>query len=181
MTAGLDAAARAAALRSSPGIRLRRSPRRTDVAAVRALARKTGVFTDAEQAVAAELVSERLRAGRKSGYFFAFADLDGAPVGYAAWGPVPMTAASYDLYWIVVDPAVQRLGLGRRLLELAEAAVRERGGRRLYVETSSRESYARTRRFYRRAGYRRAAVFPDFYADGDHKFVLCKHLDREAF
>ena len=143
---------------------------------MRGLAKRAGVFTAAEQAIAVELVEERLRAGRRSGYFFAFAELGGSVVGYTAWGPIPMTAASFDLYWIVVDPARRRLGIGRRLLELTEQDVRERGGQRLYIETSSRDRYAPTRRFYRRAGYRRAAVLKDFYADGDDKVVFCKAL-----
>ena len=163
-------------LSSVARLRFRRQPRPADVGIVRGLAQRAGVFTPAEQAVAAELVEERLRAGRRSGYFFAFAELGDSAIGYSAWGPIPMTDGSFDLYWIVVDPTHRRLGIGRRLLELTEQTVRERGGRRLYVETSSREPYAGTRRFYRRAGYRQAAMLKHFYADGDHKVVFCKGL-----
>lgn len=154
--------------------RFRTSPRQSDLAAVRSLASAVGVFTKAEQRIAVELLEERLRAGRKSGYFFTFAEFDGVLVGYSAWGPIPMTTASYDLYWIVVDPAHQGSGLGRRLLELTEQAVQERGGGRLYIETSSRPHYRRTRRFYRQAGYRQVARLEDFYAPGDHKIMFCK-------
>lgn len=159
---------------SSVAPRFRSTPRQADVAAVRTLAAGVEVFTEAEQTVAVELLEERLRTGPRSGYFFTFADLDGALAGYSAWGPIPMTAASYDLYWIVVDPALQGSGLGRKLLELTERAVQERGGRRLYIETSSRPHYRRTRRFYRLAGYRQVARLEDFYAPGDHKIMFCK-------
>jgi ribosomal protein S18 acetylase RimI-like enzyme len=161
-------------------LRFRARPRPQDVAAVRGLAAAVGVFTRAEQAVAAELVDARVRGGSKSGYFFTFADVGGAVVGSTAWGPIPMTADGYDLYWIIVDPAHQRGGLGRRLLDLTEDAVYRRGGRRLYVETSSRERYARTRRFYRRAAYRQVARLADFYSRGDDKIVYCKTLGTEA-
>lgn len=166
--------------RSEPRVRFRARPRRDDVAAVRRLAASTGVFSKAEQAVAAELVAERVEAGTRSGYFFTFADVDGEPVGYTAWGPIPMTADGYDLYWIVVEPAYQRCGLGRRLLDATELAVRRRGGGRLYIETSSRAAYARTRKFYRRAGYLRVARLPDFYAPGDDKVVYCKAVDASV-
>jgi ribosomal protein S18 acetylase RimI-like enzyme len=161
-------------------VRLRSRPRREDIAAVRELAAAAGVFSGAEQSVAAELVAERLERGIESGYLFTFADIGDRPVGYTAFGPIPMTADAYDLYWIVVAPEAQRAGLGRRLLEVTEAIVRRGGGRKLYVETSSRADYARTRRFYRRAGYSQAARLVDFYADGDDKLVYCKELPGEA-
>ena len=70
---------------------------------------------------------------------------------------MPLTKDSYDLYWIAVAPHAQGLGIGQRLMGLAESAVARRGGGQLYIETSSRGVYARTRRFYRAAGYRQAA------------------------
>lgn len=155
-------------------VRLRRTPRESDIAAVRALAAAVGVFSKAEQTVAVELIETRLRDGPRSGYHFAFADLDGRCVGYCTWGPIPMTTASWDLYWIVVDPASSGAGLGRTLLAEAERDVARRGGATVYVETSSRADYARTRRFYRRAGYRRAARLADFYGPGDHKIIYRK-------
>jgi len=156
------------------GLRLRRTPRESDVGAVRRLAAGAGVFSKAEQAVAVELIETLLRDGRKSGYYALFADLDGRTVGYCIWGPVPMTAASWDLYWIVVDPACRGAGLGQRLLYEAERDVARRGGGTVYIETSSRPDYARTRRFYRKAGYRRAARLEDFYAAGDDKIIYRK-------
>ena len=90
--------------------------------------------------------------------------------------PHALTLASYDLYWIVVAPATQRSGLGRRLLRATETAVVALGGRRLYAETSSRPLYAPTRGFYHGCGYREAALFADFYAPGDGKVVFERQL-----
>jgi len=73
-----------------------------------------------------------------------------------------------------VVPHAQGLGIGQQLMVLAERAVARRGGGRLYIETSSRAVYARARRFYRAARYRKAARLTDFYAPGDHKIVFCK-------
>ena len=149
-----------------------------DLHALRRLVDSTRVFYPAERAIALELLEDRLRLGTKSGYEFIFASRGGELIGYCAWGAVPLTLASYDLYWIAVAPHAQGLGIGQRLMELAESAVAHRGGGQLYIETSSRDVYARTRRFYREAGYTRAARLPDFYAPGDHKLVFCKTIRR---
>jgi len=122
------------------------------------------------------VLEERLRRGSKSGYEFIFVESAGELVGYCAWGAVPLTKGSYDLYWIAVAPNTQGLGIGRRLMQLAELAIARLGGGRLYIETSSRAAYVRTRRFYRSAGYRLAARLRDFYARGDHKVVFCKTI-----
>lgn len=157
-------------------MRYRRRPRASDVPALRRLVAATGVFYREERAVAVELLDARLAHGRKSGYEFLFAERAGDLLGYCAWGKVPLTRASYDLYWIAVSPAAQGQGIGQELLARAEEAVRRLGGGHLYIETSSRDVYARTRRFYRDAGYRRAARLADFYAPGDDKLVFCKVL-----
>ena len=164
--------------RAAPRIRYRYRPKPSDVPALRRLVAATGVFYPAERAIALELLEERLEMGAKSGYSFIFADRGRELVGYSAWGKVPLTEQSYDLYWIAVDPACQGEGVGQRLLELTEHGVARRGGGGLYIETSSRGAYVRTRRFYRRAGYPQVARFADFYAPGDHKVVFSKTIRR---
>jgi ribosomal protein S18 acetylase RimI-like enzyme len=160
----------------SAAVRYRSRPRSADVIALRRLVAVTGVFYRHERAIALELLTLRLAAGAKSGYSFFFAERAGELVGYCAWGPVPLTEQSFDLYWIAVVPQCQGEGIGQELMVLAERAVARRGGGGLYIETSSRDVYARTRRFYRAAGYRRVARLPDFYASGDHKMVFCKAI-----
>jgi ribosomal protein S18 acetylase RimI-like enzyme len=155
---------------------MRTRARPADLRALRRLVASIRAFYAQERAIALELLEERLRRGPKSGYEFIFAERRGELVGYCAWGAVPLTKGSFDLYWIAVTPQAQGLGIGRWLMELAERAVARRGGGRLYIETSSRAAYARTRRFYRAAGYGRAARLSDFYAPGDHKVVFCKTI-----
>lgn len=143
---------------------------------VRALAESTGFFSLSELAVAVELVDERLAKRDDSGYRFVFADAGTSEklLGYACFGPIPATAASFDLYWIVVHRAHQRRGLGRLLLDEAERLIRTAGGRRVYVDTSNRPQYAPTRAFYQRCGYVCDAILKDFYAPGDDKVILVK-------
>lgn len=155
---------------------LRAEAVRADVEAVRGLVRATGFFSDQEEAVAAELIEERLARGPASGYEFVFAEQGDRLCGYTCYGLIPLTRASYDLYWIAVHPEAQGGGLGRRLIDATEAAVARAGGTAIYAETSSREQYAPTCAFYRATGYTVAADFPDFYAPGDGKLVFVKRL-----
>jgi len=83
---------------------------------------------------------------------------------------------SYDLYWIAVDPATQGRGLGRLLVDAAEQHVRGLGGRRMFIDTSSRPDYAATRSFYERCGYACEATLRDYYAPGDGKAIFAKDL-----
>jgi GNAT superfamily N-acetyltransferase len=147
-----------------------------DVAAVQKLVKATGYFSPAEQDIATELVAERLARGPASGYEFLLADGDGRLDGYACYGQIPCTVASFDLYWIAVHPEVQGTGLGRRLLRESERRVRDLDGVAVYAETSGRAQYASTRAFYEKCGYDVAAVLTDFYAPGDDKVVFVKRL-----
>jgi len=93
-------------------------------------------------------------------------------LGYACYGPTPMTRSTFDLSWIASSPAARGTGVGLRLHEALVAAVRAVGGRRLRVETSTQESYGPTLRFYERCGYREVGRIVDFYADGDDLLTL---------
>jgi ribosomal protein S18 acetylase RimI-like enzyme len=150
--------------------------RRDDALRIGRLVAATGFFSADEQRIAVELAEERFAKGVASGYEFVTAERDGELVGYACHGPIAGTLASHDLYWIVVHPECQGHGLGRRLMELAEHAISNAGGTRVYVDTSSRAQYAPTRAFYERAGYTKAALLEDFYAPGDGKVIYVKVL-----
>jgi ribosomal protein S18 acetylase RimI-like enzyme len=156
----------------------RDQPGPADLAAIRRLAEESGGFSAVEVELAVELLQERRDRGIEvSGYHFLFADSgDGTALGYVCYGPVPLTAASWDLYWIAVAAADQGRGIGRRLLAAAERRAAASGAATIYADTSGRPDYARTRDFYRRAGYLKAAELPDFYAPGDAKVIFAKRL-----
>lgn len=147
-----------------------------DREAVRAVLESAGFFYPEEIGVAVELVEERLARGEASGYHFDFAEDGGRVAGYTCFGPIACTQASFDLYWIGVHQDYRRAGLGRRLLARGEERIRELGGARVYVETSSRPLYEPTRRFYLACGYRLEAQLQDFYAPGDGKVIFLKEL-----
>ena len=147
-----------------------------DRESVRRLVDSTGVFSPVEIDVAVELVDDRLKRGSQSDYYFVFAEQDGRPVGYTCYGPIALTAGSFDLYWIAVDRAMHGRKIGRVLLEHTEELVLAAGGRQIYIETSNRHHYAPTRGFYLRCGYDQEALLKDFYAPGDDKVIYVKTL-----
>jgi ribosomal protein S18 acetylase RimI-like enzyme len=153
-----------------------RGLRAEDRAPLAAILKATGVFYDEEVAVALELMDHALGRPGQTDYVFVVAESGGRPAGYACYGPVPMTDGSWDLYWIAVDPASHGRGVGRTLLESMEADLRARGARKVFVDTSGREAYLPTRRFYEATGYRVAARLEGFYRAGDDKIVYVKDL-----
>ena len=134
----------------------------------------TDFFRLDEIDVAVELVDTRLEKGVSSGYEFIFAEQQNHLIAYACYGPIACSVGSFDLYWIVVDPACQGRGLGRRLLQEVEQRICQTGGRHIYIETSGQPKYEPTRGFYERCGYEIAAVLTDFYDNGDDKLIWCK-------
>jgi GNAT superfamily N-acetyltransferase len=161
---------------STTTLAYRDEPRGEDLHPLRQMVAATGFFSAAEQGVALELVEDRLAKGVASDYHFLLAESGGELVGYACFGPIAATAASWDLYWIVVAPPAQGRGWGRALLAESERRIAIAAGRRIYVETSSRPQYTPTRAFYERCGYRAEARLADFYAPGDGKVIFVKEL-----
>jgi len=149
-----------------------------DAARIRRLVAGTGMFSAAEVDIAVELADERVAKGRNSGYEFVIAEEDGRMIGYSCYGATPATKGTFDLYWIVVGADYQGRGFGREILARTEAAVRQIGGARLYVDTSGTEKYAPTRAFYRKSGFRKVAELPDFYGAGDSKVILVKDVAK---
>jgi len=161
---------------AAPALIFRDEPRAADLARVREIVDATGFFSAEEIAVAVELLDDRLARGPASDYRFLLAEEDGRVAGYTAYGRIPFTRASWDLYWIAVDPAAQGRGIGAALVVESERRIALAGPARIYLETSSRAQYAPTRRFYDRCGYRVAATLDDFYAPGDGKVIFVKEV-----
>src|SRR5207248_1551320 len=135
--------------------------------ALRALLETTGAFTPGEVDVALELIDGGEEGAAPWGYRFTVAEDDGVVTGYACYGRSWFTEASWDLYWIAVDPGRQRAGVGAELLAGVEAAAAAENGRTVLVETALKPSYEASRRFYAKHGYVEIARVPDFYAGGD--------------
>jgi len=153
------------------------SPAASDGPKIHALAAAIPIFAQEEVECVDELWNEYQERGPEaSGYTFLI-DREGETVrGFACFGPRALTDRTFDLYWIAVDAAIHRGGVGRGLLAATEEAVRTQGGRLLIVETSGLEKYAPTRAFYLATGYIQEAILKDFYRDGDDLVIFTKHL-----
>ncbi len=153
---------------------------RTHREPVHALLRATGNFSEAELAVAYELVTVVLEEPDQKDYH-AFVEVaaNGDPesvVGFVLVGPTPATAGTWDLYWMATLPSHYGTGVAQALQLFAESLVRSYGGYLLVAETSSQDGYARARAFYHKAGYAQLARIADYYKSGDDLIVFGKRL-----
>jgi ribosomal protein S18 acetylase RimI-like enzyme len=148
--------------------------------AIESILRRCGVFRAEEIDVALEVLDVYLYRLNQQDYQVFTAKLDGAVGGFVCFGRNTMTDGTFELYWIAVDPDHHRHGIGRSLMALAEYEITRQGGRLICVETSSREDYHPTRKFYHDQGYRQAAAVTDYYAVGDAKVILTKKVPRVA-
>ena len=153
-----------------------RALRSSDRPLIEGILRSDTTFVEAEVAVALELVDDAL-GDVHSDYWFRIAEVEDRPGGYICFGPTPMTACTYDLYWIVTHAQARGQGVARALIEAMEAELRARGpGGHVRVETSQTEGYGAARKLYDRMGYPETARFADFYKEGDDLIVFYKAL-----
>ncbi len=132
------------------------------------------MFTAQEVAVVKELVGTELGSSQQNDYHSLVAEENGQVIGFACYGPTPMTDGTYDLYWIFVDPKRRQRGLGGALLGEVEKAIYGAHGRMLIVDTSSSRPYLSARRFYQNHGFRKAARVEDYYKPGDSRLTYVK-------
>jgi len=137
---------------------------------------QTGVFRPGELDIAREVLDDSLRGGPGGHYQSYTAVAAGLAAGWVCFGPTPCTEGTFDVYWIAVDPQRHQKGIGRALMRRAEGLVAEAGGRLVVVETSGRQDYEPTRKFYLAMGYTEASRVPDFYAPADAKITYVKRL-----
>jgi GNAT superfamily N-acetyltransferase len=141
------------------------------------IARSTGVFNDEEIMVIDELIVEYITKGPEvSGYHFLSERSGNEVLGFACYGPRPMTEGTYDLYWLAIRKGVSGGGLGKRLVNKVVQKVRKSGGRMLVAETSGKPDYAPTRRFYIKQHFEQAAVITDFYSPEDDLFIFIRRF-----
>ncbi len=140
--------------------------------------KKIPAFSEAEVNVGMELVNISASDIGQTDYNVFVYEEDEKIYGYHCTGRRPLTDAVYDLYWIAVDPDSKIKGIGRKLLQHAENFVLEKQGRWLLAETSSKESYEKTRSFYLRNNFSVIAQINDFYAVGDSLIIFGKFFNK---
>jgi ribosomal protein S18 acetylase RimI-like enzyme len=143
---------------------------------VREVAEKTGVFTQREVEITRELMVDTVERPTWNNYRFWIAESGGTIAGFACIAPIHTTPDRYEIYWIAVHPDFHGHGIAGRLVDLAVAHIQKLGGRKLYVETSTRDIYDAARRFYLAAGFTLEGTLPDYYADGDGKAIFARRI-----
>ncbi|MBN1300946.1 MAG: GNAT family N-acetyltransferase [Melioribacteraceae bacterium] len=153
-----------------------RAIKKSDRDALVRIINRVDEFSTEEKEVATELIDESLNSSGEYSYITNVFELDNTVVGYYCLGKRALTDGVYDLYWIVVDPLKQENGFGKKLLEHAEKFVESKNGRWLLIETSSKDSYKKTRNFYLRNFYSKVAEIKDFYSKNDDLIIFGKYL-----
>ena len=148
-----------------------------DRASLEQLLSHIAVFTREDQLLALELIDFSIQNPGQKEYDFilGFAE-SGKLVGYACFGPTPLTDCTYDLYWIAVDPEYAGHGIGKILLRKVEDEITAQNGRMIVIETSSASEYLPTRGFYLKNQYRLAETIKDFFRVGEDRVTYVKTL-----
>jgi ribosomal protein S18 acetylase RimI-like enzyme len=148
-----------------------------DTPALLELTAGTGFFKPSEVQALNEVLNDYHAANREAGHLCYTWAAEGEPIlGYVYYAPAAMTDRTWYLYWIAVRKTGQGSGVGTKLLTFAETDMRTRGGRVLFIETSSVPMYEPTRKFYLKHGYEINGQLRDYYREGDDMVVFRKHL-----
>ncbi len=136
----------------------------------------THFFYPAEVEVAREVLADAINHGPTGHYQSYLIEEAGTALGWICFGPTPCTLGTFDIYWMAVAPDTQGRGLGTHLLKYALEKMSEREGRLAVAETSGRDRYLPTRKFYEKRGFTLSACSKDFYAPGDDKIIYTRFL-----
>jgi len=142
------------------------------------VARSAGVFDEEEVLTIYELFDDYAR-DPACGYNFLTYRQDGQVLGFACWGPTPLTEGGHDLYWICAHRSAMGQGVGMALFHRVEVDCRAAGGRVLVIWTSGRSDYAPARQFYERLGCTLDGRIRDFYRPGEDLLIYSKSLLEE--
>jgi len=137
----------------------------------------TNNFSEAEIETAIELIDTYINVNNHGGYEIFVDEGDKNIInGYICIGRRPLTKATFDLYWIAVNPQVQSKGIGSELIKYIEKHIKENGGKLILIETSGKPSYEKERNFYEKNLYIKITEIKDFYDEGDSLVIYGKYI-----
>ena len=106
------------------------------------------------------------------------ADMDGQLVGFLSLKH--HTPYSAEVYVMAVHPLFHRCGIGRSLMQAAEAYAKEQGIEYMQVKTlgpsRADKGYAKTRAFYESLGFRPIEEFKQIWDENNPCLILVKKL-----
>ncbi len=144
------------------------------------IARRTGKFKPEELDVLEEVLRDCQENPGRDYHFLDETAPDGRMSGFIIIGRTPMSRYGWDIYWIAVDPGVQRRGLGAVLLEKAQRFVLDGKEPKVIfrVETAGKDEYVATRNFYLKNGFAVSGIIADFYDEGDDLVIFSRTAVR---
>jgi len=154
-----------------------RDMRPADLSSLEKMINRIVEFNLDDRNIAMELLTIHATQPEQRDYLVLLAvDAQDSPLGYACYGPTPLTIGTFDLYWIAVDPDWAGQGIGSQLIRRVEYLVKATNGRLLVIETSSSPEYDKTRQFYLKNHYELAQVIQDFYREGEDRVTYLKRV-----
>lgn len=100
--------------------------------------------------------------------------MNGKVVGVIGYSLDRYETENYWLGWLYVHKDHEKEGLGKKLLDYVIQKLKGKGVKKLFVDTSSNESYARALKMYINNGFRIEAVIRDYYEEGEDQIILSK-------
>ena len=147
-----------------------------DTPSLVALSASSGLFETEELGAIREMLDDYHATKVGSGHQILTYDEAGKLLGIVYFAPKEFTDRVWELMMIAVDAPRHRQGIGSRMLQAVEDAVRAVNGRLLLIETSDKSSFEPTRQFYRKHGYSEVAHIPDYFTDGEGKASFIKRM-----
>jgi ribosomal protein S18 acetylase RimI-like enzyme len=145
-----------------------------DILALQRIAEDTGLFPPE---MLAELIAPFLSL-EGDGESWLTAEFNGEVVGLCYAVAERLADRVWNMLALGVMSSNQSAGVGIELVRRLEFDLQALGQRILIVDTSGSDAFAKTRAFYRRAGYVEEARIRDFWAEGDDKVVFWKALQQ---
>ena len=135
----------------------------------------SGLFPESEVETLEGMFADYLDDEIENGHQFPVEEENGLR-GIAYYAPEIMTDGTWNLLLLAVRPDYQRQGIGARLVQSVENALKADGQRLLLIETSGLPEFEQARSFYLKCGYAMESRIKDYYAAGDDMITYSKNL-----
>lgn len=110
----------------------------------------------------------------KSGIQFLTLLSDNQLVGIIGFKKDENSHNAFNIEWLIVKKGFEHHGLGSHLIIETAALIRRKGGRHLYLETSSARHNQKVKDFYEHLGFKEVGKLPDYF---DHPKKNYKKLE----
>lgn len=109
-----------------------------------------------------------------------YAKVGNQPVGFISYFKARDSDEIWFLSWFAVDKSWQNQGIGKKLMVYVERQIAESLTPRMYIETvwANNEVTKKTRAFYKKCGYRRVGLIPDYYGNQGSKAFYFKDFKK---